>query len=167
MRNLRKTYCHRFRRKHAVIPSRKRIADTVGTLRKAQMVVPPWHIEICCRPERQQLRLERYPLSATVSPPLKGVAREARPVGETASGVRRRGQKFQGACRRNFWEPQEEAFAGANGRGEALFSGGYHRLFAQEQRDGGTYSMHRLARLAKQAKAVCLLRKTHAAAERR
>ena len=69
MRNLRKTYCHRFRRKHAVIPSRKRIANTVGTLCKAQRVVPPWHIEICCRPERQQLRLERYPLSATVSPP--------------------------------------------------------------------------------------------------
>ena len=33
------------------------------------MVVPPWHIEICCRPERQQLRLERCPLTAKASPP--------------------------------------------------------------------------------------------------
>ena len=63
----------------------------------------------------------------------------------------------------NSFSPSGGAFAGANGRGEALFSGGYHRLFVQDQRDGGTYSMHRLASLAKQAKAVCFLRKAHAA----
>ena len=40
-----------------------------GGGRKAQRVVPPWHIEICCRPERQQLRLERCPLTAKASPP--------------------------------------------------------------------------------------------------
>ena len=38
------------------------------------------------------------------------------------------------------FSPSGGAFAGANGRGEALFSGGYHRLFVQEQRDGGTYT---------------------------
>ena len=35
------------------------------------------------------------------------VACEAPPVAEEASRVRRRGQKFQGECRRNFWAPQE------------------------------------------------------------
>ena len=66
--------------------------------RKAQMVMPPWHTEICCRPERQQLRLEKCPLTATVSPPPQGerlreqtvgVACEAPPVAEEANRVRR------------------------------------------------------------------------------
>ena len=46
-----------------------------------KMVVPPWHTEICCRPERQQLRLERCPLSATVSPPFKGERLREQTVG--------------------------------------------------------------------------------------
>ena len=108
MRNLRKTYCHRFRRKHAVIPSRKRIADTVGTLRKAQRVVPPWHIEICCRPERQQLRLERCPLSATASPP-QGRSLRSAPSGRNSERgtaprskiSRRMPPKFLGTARVN------------------------------------------------------------------
>ena len=49
--------------------------------RGAQMVVPPWYIEICCRPERQQLRLERCPLSATASPPLEGERLREQTVG--------------------------------------------------------------------------------------
>ena len=67
------------------------------------------------------------------------VACEAPPVAEEANRVRRRGQKFQGARRRNFWEPQEETFAAANVRGRPKFLWRVPPSLSAE-RDGGTYS---------------------------
>ena len=47
----------------------------------------------------------------------EGKACEARPVGETASRVWRRGQNIQGVCRRIFWVPQEYRGTAACGGG--------------------------------------------------
>jgi len=45
---------------------------------------------------------------------------EARPVGETASRVWRRGQNIQGVCRRIFWAPQEYRGTAACGGGRGI-----------------------------------------------
>jgi len=50
----------------------------------------------------------------------EGKACEARPVGETASRVWRRGQNIQGICRRIFWAPQEYRGTAACGGGRGI-----------------------------------------------
>ena len=56
-----------------------------------------------------------------VKPSPRGKTCEARPVDETASKAWRRGQKFQGVCRRNFWAPQEDSGFAARQRRMRFF----------------------------------------------